>query len=205
MNAKAHWEGIYSAKPATEVSWYQLHPQLSLELIRRAAGGDLAAAIIDVGGGASTLVDHLLDEGFINLTVLDLSSRALKKTQTRLGERAGRVAWIEADATTANLPAHHFDIWHDRAVFHFLTVAHDRQRYVDTVSRAVEPGGTVIVATFADDGPERCSGLQVARYRPTELHGEFGSEFHLLEHYRETHHTPFGTEQKFVYCLCKRL
>jgi 2-polyprenyl-3-methyl-5-hydroxy-6-metoxy-1,4-benzoquinol methylase len=204
MNAKTHWESIYSAKQATEVSWYQAHPQLSLDLIRHAASNNPAAAIIDVGGGASTLVDHLLDDGFTDVTVLDISARALLAAQIRLGERASRVTWIEADVTTADLPVHHFAVWHDRAVFHFLIDPRDRRRYVRTVSHAVKPDGTVIVATFADDGPTRCSGLKVARYSPAELHGEFGDEFHLLEHYRETHHTPFRTEQKFIYCLCRR-
>jgi SAM-dependent methyltransferase len=203
MNAKTHWEGIYSTRQATEVSWYQAHPQLSLDLIRNAAKSKPLTAIIDVGGGASTLVDHLLDDAFSDIVVLDISANALLAARARLGERASQVTWIEADATTADLPMHHFDIWHDRAVFHFLTDAEDRRHYVHQVAHAVKPGGTVIVATFADDGPTRCSGLEVARYSPAELHGEFGNQFNLLEHYRETHHTPFGTEQQFIYCLCR--
>lgn len=204
MNPKTHWESIYSTKQATEVSWYQVHPQLSLNLIRRAANNDPAAAIIDIGGGASTLVDHLLDEQFNNVTVLDISANALLAAQARLGERSSQVTWMETDATTADLPVNYFDIWHDRAVFHFLTDAQDRRRYVQTVTRAIKLGGTVIVSTFAADGPTRCSGLEVARYSPEELHGEFGDGFRLLQHYQETHHTPFGTEQKFTCCLCQR-
>lgn len=203
-NTKTHWEGIYSAKKATEVSWYQVHPKLSLDLIRQAANRNVSAAIIDIGGGASTLVDHLLDDGFTDVTVLDISANALLAAQARVGKRASKVTWIEADATLADLPVGHFDIWHDRAVFHFLTDAEDRRRYVQMVSRAVKLGGTVIVSTFAADGPTRCSGLEVARYSSEQLHGEFGDRFRLLEHYQETHHTPFGTEQKFIYCLCRR-
>lgn len=204
MNTKTHWDSIYSTKQATEVSWYQAHPQLSLNLIRRAANNDPAAAIIDVGGGASTLVDHLLDEQFNNVTVLDISANALLAAQARLGERSSQVTWMETDATTADLPVNHFDIWHDRAVFHFLTDARDRRRYVQTVTRAIKLGGTVIVSTFAADGPTRCSGLEVARYSPAQLHSEFGDRFRLLQHYQETHHTPFGTEQKFTCCLFQR-
>ncbi len=199
MDAKAHWENIYTTKAPDQVSWYQPHPARSLDFIRRTAiaPGD---PIIDVGGGASTLVDDLLAEGYRHVTVLDLSAAALRLARRRLGSAAAAVRWVEADITQASLPAHAFAVWHDRAVFHFLTQPADRMRYVDQVRRAVRPGGHIIVATFADDGPERCSGLNIQRYAPDELHAEFGDAFRLVESAREAHPTPFGTEQKFIYC-----
>ena len=203
MENKTHWEQIYHIKEATQVSWYQLHPSLSLKYIQN-TGISKSGHIIDVGGGASTLVDHLLDDGFQQVTVLDISAAALEVVQQRLGQRAGSVTWLEADITQTTLPHHEYDIWHDRAVFHFLTEPQGRQRYVDTVREAVRPGGHVIVATFASDGPERCSGLEVVRYDPQSLHSEFGADFELLDSTHEEHHTPFGTEQKFIYCYCRK-
>jgi 2-polyprenyl-3-methyl-5-hydroxy-6-metoxy-1,4-benzoquinol methylase len=203
MENKTHWENIYHTKESAQVSWYQLHPQLSLQYIRN-TGADKAANIIDVGGGASTLVDHLLDDGFGQITVLDISKEALEVAIQRLAQRAKLVTWLEADITRADLPQHAYDIWHDRAVFHFLTDPQDRAAYVKTVEHAVKPGGHVIVATFASDGPEKCSGLDVARYDPQSLHDEFGSGFELLDSTHENHQTPFGTEQKFIYCYCRK-
>ncbi len=203
MPSKAHWERVYSTKPADGVSWFQAHAEQSLHLIR-GTGVPLSASIIDVGGGASTLVDDLLHDGYSSLAVLDLSAAALAAAQRRLGARAGAVRWIEANIATASLPAHAYDIWHDRAVFHFLTSPQERATYVDAVLRAVKPGGHVIVATFAEDGPTQCSGLPVMRYSANELHAEFGAPFTLLRHEKEEHHTPFGTVQKFVYCYCRK-
>ena len=203
MESKTHWEQVYQTKTATQVSWYQLHPTLSLQHIRSTGVGK-AGHIIDVGGGASTLVDHLLDDGFQQITVLDVSAAALDIAQQRLGPRAVSVTWLEADITQIVLPHHEYDLWHDRAVFHFLTESQDRRRYVNAVRRAVKPGGHVIVATFASDGPEHCSGLEVARYDPQTLHNEFGADFDLLDSAREEHTTPFGTQQKFIYCYCRR-
>lgn len=203
MENKTHWEHIYHTKDTAQVSWYQLHPRLSLQYIQN-TGVDKTAQIIDVGGGASTLVDHLLEDGFQHVTVLDISTAALEVAQQRLGPRAESVTWLEADITQTALPLHHYDVWHDRAVFHFLTEREDRQRYINAVNEAVKPGGHVIVATFASDGPEKCSGLQVARYDPLSLHDEFGPGFELLDSTREEHQTPFGTEQKFIYCYCRR-
>jgi len=159
--------------------------------------------IIDVGAGASTLVDHLLEMNYQNITLLDLSAEALQVAQSRLGERSGTLTWLEGDVTTVSLPEHHYSGWHDRAVFHFLTDADARQRYIEQVSRSVRPGGHVIVATFALDGPEKCSGLDVVRYDAVSLHGEFGEQFKLVWNTNETHHTPWGTEQQFVYCYCR--
>jgi ubiquinone/menaquinone biosynthesis C-methylase UbiE len=204
MQSKDHWEKVYTTKATDAVSWFQPHADLSLGLIE-ATGVSHDAAIIDVGGGASTLVDDLLANGYTDLSVLDLSAAALAAAQKRLGSRAAKVQWIEADVTKADLPAKRFDVWHDRAVFHFLTSAEDRAAYVQTVFRAVKPGGHVIVATFAEDGPNQCSGLPVMRYRADELHAEFGEAFSLLSHRKEAHHTPSGTVQQFVYCYCRRI
>jgi len=204
MDSKTHWETVYSSKSTEAVSWFQPHADLSLNLIK-ATGVGRGAAIIDVGGGASTLVDDLVAEGYADLTVLDLSAAALKAARKRLGAEADRVCWLEADITKAALPASRYDIWHDRAVFHFLTAPADRAAYVRTVLRAVKPGGHVIVATFAEDGPLQCSGLPVMRYRADELHDQFGEAFTLIQHQKEEHHTPFGTVQQFVYCYCRRI
>ncbi|HEX9330374.1 MAG TPA: class I SAM-dependent methyltransferase [Anaerolineales bacterium] len=203
MNMKTHWEHIYETKAPTRVSWYQEHAQFSLQYIWN-TGIQKTDHIIDVGGGASTLVDDLIAGGFEQITILDISATALKLARERLGSRAANVHWIEADITQAQLPFQVFDVWHDRAVFHFLTQASDRQRYIDTVRHAVRPGGHVIVATFASDGPDHCSGLEVVRYSSNGLHNEFGDGFTLLDSTREAHHTPFGTEQKFIYCYCRK-
>lgn len=199
---QSHWERVYQTKEPNAVSWYSAHLDRSLALIRKAAG-DTQAAIIDVGGGESTLVDDLLSLGYRDLTVFDLSSTALQVTRQRLGVASDTVRWVAGDITLADMPRHRYDVWHDRAVFHFLTEPEQRAIYVRQVAKAVKPGGHVIVATFAPDGPEQCSGLQVARYDAASLHGQFGAKFRLLESQRETHKTPFGTAQQFVYCYCK--
>ncbi|MDD2686608.1 MAG: class I SAM-dependent methyltransferase [Gallionella sp.] len=203
MHPKAHWEQVYTSKSVDAVSWFQEHADLSLDLIKATDAGH-HASIIDVGGGASKLADDLLGNGYTDLTVLDLSAAALNATRQRLGKQAGQVSWIEADITQAELPAKRYDIWHDRAVFHFLTTPEQRNAYVQTVFRSVKPGGHVIVATFAEDGPLQCSGLPVMRYRADELHDEFGEAFTLLKHQKEAHHTPSGSVQQFVYCYCRR-
>jgi ubiquinone/menaquinone biosynthesis C-methylase UbiE len=203
MQLKSHWEHVYETRPVDAVSWFQPHAQQSLRLIHE-IGLPRTASIIDVGGGASTLVDDLLDEGFRSLTVLDLSGAALAAARARLGDQAASVTWLEADITQVELPRHAYDLWHDRAVFHFLTGERDRQAYVEAVLRAVRPGGTVIVATFAEDGPLQCSGLPVVRYSPDALHAEFGAPFELVRHEREEHHTPSGKVQKFIYCYCRK-
>lgn len=204
MYPKDHWEKVYSSKASDAVSWFQPHADLSLDLIKTTGVG-LDAGIIDVGGGASTLVDDLVAAGFRDLTVLDLSAAALNTARQRLGTREEMVRWIEADITQVELPRNRYDIWHDRAVFHFLTTQKQRDAYVRNVFHAVKPGGHVIVATFAEDGPEQCSGLPVMRYRADDLHDEFGEAFTLLNHQKEAHQTPFGTVQQFVYCYCRRI
>lgn len=199
---REHWGRIYRTSSPTAVSWYQPEARLSLELIRRVAP-DLDAPILDVGGGASTLVDGLLGAGYGDITVLDLARAALARAQERLGSRAAQAKWIVADVLNAPLPAASCAVWHDRAVFHFLTAARDRGRYVAQVARVVRPGAHVIVATFGPDGPKRCSGLEVMRYSSEGLHAEFGAAFRLLDSAREDHQTPNGTVQAFVYCLCR--
>ncbi len=203
MQSKAHWEQVYATKAETGVSWFQPHARRSVHLIgQTGAGRD--ARIIDVGGGASTLVDDLLEAGHADVTVLDLSETALAAARARLGERARRVTWLTGDITQVTLPARAYDVWHDRAVFHFLTAREEREAYVRAVLHAVRPGGHVIVATFAEDGPDKCSGLPVVRYSAHGLHAEFGAPFTLLQQEREAHRTPSGTVQQFIYCLCRK-
>jgi SAM-dependent methyltransferase len=197
-----HWERIYRSKDPTQVSWYQPEARLSLDLIRRVAP-DLSAPIIDVGGGASTLVDGLLAAGYRHLTVLDLSPTALALARQRLEARAALVTWLSADVRDVPLPAGGYAVWHDRAVFHFLTDPEARTQYVGQARRAVRSGGYALVASFAPDGPARCSGLDVVRYSPDTMHAEFGAGFRLLDSVREDHHTPSGSTQAFVYCLCR--
>jgi len=203
MNKKIHWEHIYETKAPNQVSWYQEHARYSLQFIQN-TGVQKTGQIIDIGAGASTLVDDLLAAGFQQISVLDVSETALQLARQRLGPRAANVTWIEADITQANLPRQTYDVWHDRAVFHFLTQAADRQRYVAAVRQSVRKGGHVIIATFAPDGPDRCSGLETVRYSPESLHGEFGDSFEMVDSTYETHHTPFGKEQKFIYCYCRK-
>ena len=202
LDLRSHWNSIYRTNEPHAFSWYQAEARLSLELIRRVAR-DADSQILDVGGGASTLVDGLLVAGYTNVAVLDLSPAALDQARSRLGASATRVRWIDADILSAELLGQSVDVWHDRAVFHFLTDARDRQRYVAQARRAVRPGGHMLVATFAEDGPARCSGLEVVRYAPEALHHEFGPDFRLLESAREIHITPRGTPQAFTYCLCR--
>lgn len=203
MDRKQHWEQVYNTKAPDSVSWFQEHADQSLRLIH-STGLAKQAAIIDVGGGASRLADDLVLEGYTDLTVLDLSAAALAVARQRMGKHADAVHWMEGDITRARFPKYRFDVWHDRAVFHFLTDPADRRAYVERVRHAVRPGGHVIVATFAEDGPEKCSGLPVMKYQPETLHAEFGDAFLLIEHEKETHHTPFGTVQQFVYCYCRK-
>ena len=202
MDARTHWEKIYSTKAPDQVSWYRPHLETSLALVKRAAG-DRTASIIDVGGGESTLVDDLLEQGFQNITVLDVSQGAIDVNKTRLGESAKRVHWIVADITQAELERQSYDVWHDRAVFHFLIAPEQRTAYVRQVVRSVKRGGYIIVSTFGPEGPNKCSGLDVVRYDADGLHDEFGARFRLVESSKEMHQTPFGTSQQFLYCDCR--
>jgi SAM-dependent methyltransferase len=202
MNRQEHWNQVYQTKGAQDVSWYQRRPDLSLALIAASAVSK-DAGIIDVGGGASELVDFLLDDGFTRVGVLDLSGAALAQSRARLGARAGAVEWFEADVTSFE-PPHRFGLWHDRAVLHFLTTATDRRGYVATLRRTLHPGGTVIISTFALDGPPKCSGLEVMRYDEQSIRKELGEEFQLQEIRRETHMTPWESEQRFIYFRFQR-
>ena len=202
FDAKTHWEKVYQQKPATEVSWYQANPELSLALIG-AVGAGRDARVVDVGGGASRLVDHLVEAGYRHVTVLDIAGSALQQARRRLGDRAGQVTWLEQDVS-AGLSRHRFDIWHDRAVFHFLTDPVDRSRYLTALGTALKPQGQLIIATFALDGPTRCSGLEVVRYSPETLGRTLGAGYHLEETRVEAHQTPAGKPQHFVYCRFSR-
>ena len=202
MNPKTHWEKIYREKAPDALSWYRAHLETSLALIEKAAPQH-SASIIDVGGGESTLIDDLLANGYDNITVLDVSQTAVDVTKRRLGRSAERVRWITGDITTAKLASNVYDVWHDRAVFHFLTSIEQRIAYVQQVARTVKPGRHVLVSTFGPEGPTKCSGLEVVRYDAESLHAEFGLHFHLVESFKELHVTPFGTTQQFLYCLCR--
>ena len=194
---QAHWEGVYTTKGESEVSWFQDNPAPSLEMIE-AIGATPETSIIDIGGGASRLVDSLLTKGFRALSVLDLSRAALEAAKSRLGAKAEKVIWIVADATLWE-PTEVYDIWHDRAAFHFLTEERDRAAYIVRMKRALRVGGHAIVATFAPDGPERCSGLPIRRYDAETLGRTLGQEFILIETRRHTHTTPWGSTQSFQF------
>ena len=197
-----HWDTVYRTKAVDAVSWYRPHLERSLALIERVAP-DRAAAVIDVGGGESTLVDDLVAGGYRDVTVLDISGAAIDFARGRLGERGANVTWITSDVTRAVLPPRRYDVWHDRAVFHFLTDPERRAAYVRQVAASVRPGGHVIVATFGPEGPTKCSGLDVVRYDADALHGEFGGKFRLVQSDTEVHTTPAGAAQQFLYCLCR--
>jgi SAM-dependent methyltransferase len=200
---QAHWQQVYTSKGETEVSWFQEDPAPSLAMIARTGAGP-DAAIIDIGGGASRLVDVLLDKGFRDVTVLDLSEAALAAAKARLGERAGVVRWLVADATTWRPEPASYDVWHDRAALHFLVDAPDRAAYVARLTEAVKPGGHAVIATFALDGPERCSGLPVARYDAQSLAAVIGEAFEFKETQPHHHKTPWGAEQRFQFSLFRR-
>jgi SAM-dependent methyltransferase len=202
VGSRTHWDAVYTAKAADQVSWYRAHLERSLIFIESIAP-DRGAAIIDVGGGESTLVDDLLARGYTDVTVLDIAPSAIAGARARLGAAAARVHWREADITTVELPAQRYDVWHDRAVFHFLTRAEDRAAYVRQTLRAVRPQGYVLVATFGPEGPDKCSGLPVVRYDADHLHGEFGGAFRLVDSAVELHRTPAGAVQQFTYCFCR--
>jgi SAM-dependent methyltransferase len=199
---QAHWENVYQTKGERDVSWFQETPEVSLDLIR-ATGACAAASIVDIGGGASRLADALLDAGYRSITVLDLSDKALERSRARLGIRAAQVSWVVADVTNWQ-PTSTFDVWHDRAAFHFLTEPKDRLAYGECVRKAVRPGGHVIIGTFALDGPERCSGLPVVRHDHTTIADVLGGSFKLAESRRHEHKTPGGAIQRFQFSRFRR-
>ena len=197
LDREAHWQNVYTTKGEKEVSWFQDRPSKSLEYIA-ASGKDHDSALIDVGGGTSHLVDELLYAGYRNLTVLDLSEAALAASQERIGSRSKEVKWIVADVTTWQ-PAEQYDLWHDRATFHFLTEEEDRNAYVSCLMSALRNGGQTIIGTFALNGPERCSGLPVQRYDAASLSGVLGPRFRLLASDIEEHRTPKSASQAFQF------
>ena len=202
MDPRQHWDAVYRKKAADEVSWYQPHLERSLAFIE-AVAPDRDAAIIDIGGGESTVVDDLVARGYRDVTVLDIAPSAIAGAKARLGPAALRVHWLHADITAVDLPARRYDFWHDRAVFHFLTDPGQRATYVRQTLRAVRPGGHVVVATFGPEGPEKCSGLPVMHYDAAALHDEFGGGFRLIDSAVELHRTPAGATQQFTYCFCR--
>lgn len=197
-----HWDEVFSRKTDAELSWHQDAPEISLELADR-AGLTAATSVIDIGGGTSRFADALIGRGLRDISVLDLSGVALATARARIGNAGESVTWINADVTSWR-PARHYDIWHDRAVFHFLVQTEDRQAYLGNLCRALLPGGHAIIATFAPDGPETCSGLPVARYAPDDLAAVLGTNFALVTHRRQIHHTPAGRPQAFQFSLFRR-
>ena len=203
MSQKNHWEEVYSTESTQKLGWYEPHLQTSLSWIR---GLNLAvdAPVIDVGGGTSTLVDDLLEAGYRSITVLDISEKAASSAKARLGKRAELVTWLEGEITSVDLPTHYYELWHDRAVFHFLTEHEQQRKYRDNLLRALKPGGHLIISTFAPEAPAKCSGLPVQRYSPEQLENTVGGEFELKHHLKELHITPGGVEQMYLYCQFHR-
>jgi len=203
MQRKVHWERVYSTRMAEKLGWYK--PQLDTSIAwLESLGLAKSARIIDVGGGASTLVDDLIDAGYESLTVLDIADSALAVSKKRLGRQSELVMWLSGDITSYRLPAAHFDLWHDRAVFHFLTNSAEQQAYLDNLLTSLRPGGYVIIGVFAPEAPPKCSGLPVVRYSHEELADRLGPAFELQRHQKELHVTPGGVEQMYLYCLFKR-
>ncbi len=203
MDRKQHWEQVYSTKPTERLGWYKPHLQTSLTWIKE-LNLTADAPIIDVGGGASTLVDDLLDAGYLSITVLDISDKGLSSVRARLGKKAELVTWLNGDIASIDLPTHHYELWHDRAVFHFLTEPDQQRRYQTNLLRALRPDGHLIIGVFAPEAPPKCSGLPVQRYSQEELHETLGEEFELMNHRKEQHVTPGGLEQMYVYCHFRR-
>ena len=197
FDRKAHWQKVYQEKSSLDVSWYQKEPKLSMELIQQTGAGE-DEPIIDVGGGASVLADYLCKAGFTHLSVLDISENALAVARRRLGAYADRITWLEADIT-AFKPPQQYAVWHDRAVFHFLTDPSDRKQYVNVLTEALQPGGHLIIAAFAIGGPTKCSGLNIVQYDTAKLTSELGDDFKLIDEFEEIHITPANKAQKFRY------
>ena len=195
---KTHWEDVYQKQLPEELGWYQDNPEMSLKLIA-ATGVGFDGNLIDIGGGTSKLASLLVAQGYTKVAVLDIAAGSIEQAKLAMGEQANKIQWIEADATNYNF-AEEYDIWHDRAVFHFLTDNQDRKRYVDAVQQSLKTGGHLIIATFGLKAPRKCSGLHVVRYSPETLHSEFGNNFDLVETYVEVHSTPAKVQQEFIYC-----
>ena len=203
IERRTHWNEVYATKSADKVSWFQPRAEMSMRMIE-AAGATQDSAIIDIGGGSSVLIDHLLDAGYVDVTTLDISERALIGSKDRLGPHAAEVHWIVGDVLAWS-PARAYDVWHDRAVFHFLTGERDRAAYRATLLKGLRQQGALILGTFAEHGPERCSGLPVHRWSADALAAELGSEFRLIESLREDHRTPWGAVQPFTWARFERV
>lgn len=204
QDTKSHWDNVYSTKKSTEVSWYESNPEISLKLISDLNYGK-HASVIDVGGGLSLLVDRLLDQGFLRITVLDISAEAISIAKMRLGVRANSVQWVVSNICDWRPKPDSVDVWHDRATFHFISYPKDRDAYVACMKQAIRKGGHAIIATFAEDGPTKCSGLPVVRYNSTRLKSVLGSEFSWVRHLNHTHITPSGVKQSFQFSVFKRI
>jgi SAM-dependent methyltransferase len=204
-NLQTHWNNIYSTKPVDGVSWYQQKPEKSLQIIETFMPPTTHPTMIDVGGGASTLVDYLLADGYDSLVILDIAEPAIAKARERLGDAAQKVSWMVADITNTEMPANRYDLWHDRAVFHFLITPEEQAKYVKLVNKTLKVGGILVMSTFAPDGPEKCSNLTVRRYDCDGLWQILGKQFRLILSDKETHQTPFHTEQAFSYCVFQKL
>ncbi len=203
MSQKDHWEQVYSTRITEKLGWFKPHLQTSLSWIK-GLSLTVDAPIIDVGGGASTLVEDLLDAGYRSITVLDISAKALSSVKARTGKKAELVTWLDGDITSVDLPTHYYELWHDRAVFHFLTELEQQRKYRDNLLKALKPGGHLIIGTFAPEAPPKCSGLPVQRYSPEQLENTLGGEFELQRHHKELHITPGGVEQMYLYCYFRR-
>ncbi|MCF8245046.1 MAG: class I SAM-dependent methyltransferase [Saprospiraceae bacterium] len=203
FNRKSHWENVYQTKQLTEASWYQARPDISLDFLHKYELPK-SARIIDVGGGDSLLVDHLLAEGFENVTVLDISEKALERAKARLGEKASLVKWVVCDAA-AFKPKEKYDFWHDRAAFHFFTKEKDIKHYIKTVQQSIAPGGYLVLGTFSENGPEKCSGLPIKQYSESAMKERLQQFFEKLKCLTVKHLTPSEKVQEFVFCSFKRL
>jgi trans-aconitate methyltransferase len=199
MSQKTHWENVYKTKNTNEVSWTQKVPQTSLDFIK-SFNVEKSAPIIDIGGGESNLVDFLIEEGFTDITVLDISEEALEKAKKRLGLKANNVKWIVTDITTFT-PDRQYKVWHDRATFHFLTTNSEIQTYLSIAKMAIN--GYIAIGTFSENGPQKCSGLEIKQYSETQLQTVFSNEFEKIECVNENHTTPFNTVQNFTFCSFK--
>ena len=197
-NRKDHWERVYQKHSPTEVGWYQAYPERSMKLINNTGAGT-DSSIIDVGGGTSKLAMHLLDQEYTRITVFDISGNSIEKAKSQLGEKSVKISWIEADVTKYSF-TEQYDVWHDRAVFHFLTKPEDRKGYINSLNQALKLNGHLIIATFSLDAPPKCSGLSVVRYSPETLQNELRDNFNLVESFSENHVTPSGVSQNFIFC-----
>ena len=202
FDRKNHWEHIYQTKQLNEVSWFQPTPSTSLSFFEQ-FNISKSAKIIDIGGGDSLLVDNLLDRGYVDITVLDISESALERAKLRLGERSGLVTWIVADAA-AFTPLQQYDFWHDRAAFHFLTKEEEIENYINAVQQSIKPSGILVIGTFSEQGPKKCSGIEIKQYSENSMTDRLKPYFEKIECYTVDHKTPFDTIQQFVFCSFRK-